>query len=170
MIEFNSTNWLGLFLREVLTMIFLSWLLSVGINYESELLIDTTGYFIMLVSLIGIAWTAYEIWILMKFRNADSKRRISIDNAIIKIKTDDTEEILETKDLYKVIYSKGYNNWRSSTTHLSYSELIFKNKKRLIITSFTLAPTKLKELLRGVRYAEVNREKKIFEAIKNNNH
>lgn len=166
MSEFNSTNWLGLVLWEILVLFFLLWLLSLGITYESELLIDTTGYFIILVSLIGIAWTCYDIWILMKFRSNDKLRRISIDRNNLKIIYNEAEEILEMRDLIKVIYSTGFRNWRSSTSHLSYSELIFKNKKRLTITSFTIKPDQLKKQLEGVNYQEVNRDRKLFESVK----
>ena len=160
-------EWCLLFAIDLSVALFWIWIIKKGFDWEAHRMIDLTGPFMALIGFILLAWAIYELKILVDFLRVEAFREISYDknsfSFIISIRGQDKR--LELRDLKEVVFSSSRWSNRTPTAHLSYSELIFKEDKRLFITSFVKNVKAMEKFLEGRSYKKTYRSRGLFEGI-----
>ncbi|GAB3650685.1 hypothetical protein GCM10028791_18300 [Echinicola sediminis] len=161
-------GWGLLFLFAICLNLILLWFIHHGVNLEKEYRFDLQGYSLAFVAGILFLWDIYEIWILVQFLRIELGRKIEFDEVTktLLIYCREKTEILRINDLQEVVFSGPRFNSRTLTQHLSYSQLNFKSREPLIITSFVLNTSKLKKLLGNGLYRKTELDRGLFEGIR----
>jgi hypothetical protein len=149
------------------TVLFWLWVIGQGLHYEKKYTLDLLGYSTALAALILLALQMHELWILIKFLQVENGRTIAFCEAEQKLAVykKDTAETFLLKDLEKIIFSNSRIMSRTATADLSYSQLNFKSKQPILITSYLLNMGELKKLLQPSQFKITASNRRNFEGI-----
>lgn len=160
-------GWVLLFLILIVVAIFWLWLGYDALSLEKRYHYDFLGYSIAFLAFILFGFEIFGLWLLIQFLKIEMGRKIIYDgdNERLIIHKNGVIEEFYLHELEALILSERMFYRRTTTAHLSYSQLKFKSKEPIIVTSFVLTTKEMDKLV-GNRARKVdNTIRKLFEGI-----
>jgi len=164
-------NYVGLVISAILgtaMLIVLGLLTHKVSSYTSQVSVDMTKYFFIIVCLTLPIFIIHELSILYQYYSLESNRKIYIDsskNRIIIRNKKFQDEIIEFNDINRIILNNKPFNSRSLSRDLEYSQLCYGNNRTLLLTSLRIDNESLKKKFSIVTDI-VSKERKALSRIK----
>jgi len=163
-------GWILLFLIVIVVAIFWLWLGYDALTLEKRYHYDFLGYSIAFLAFILFGFEIFGLWLLIQFLKIEMGRKLVYDgdNERLIIHKNGVSEEFYLNELETLLLSEKMFYRRTTTAHLSYSQLNFKSKEPIIVTSFVLTTKEMDKLI-GNRARQVDKRiRKLFEGIKMN--
>ncbi|MGM0580708.1 MAG: hypothetical protein ACQETL_08510 [Bacteroidota bacterium] len=160
-------GWVLLFLILIVVAIFWLWIGYDALTLEKRYHYDFLGYSIALFAFILFGFEIFGLWLLIQFLKIEMGRKIIYDgdNERLIIHKNGLTEEFHLHELESLLLSES-SFYRTTTAHLSYSQLKFKSKDPIIVTSFVLTTKEMDKLLGDKAKNVITTRRKFLERVK----